>query len=186
MVGMVNKSSTNLYALLASLLQWAQIQTGNMKYDPEKIDICNCCKTVSEQLKTFAENKKIDLVNSIEDGTLALADEKATLTILRNLVSNAIKYSHPGGIVTIGSKRNEKTIEISVADNGIGMDKSTLNKLFELTEKVSQTGTAQETGTGLGLILCKELIEKQNGKIWAKSTPGEGSIFRFTLPVSQN
>ena len=110
------------------------------------------------------------------------ADEDCARTILSNLVSNAIKYTVRGGEVTLSSKPNGNFVEITVEDNGIGMAESTIEKLFSITEKVSGVGTEDELGTGLGLILCKELVEKNNGKIWIESELGKGSKVTFSLP----
>jgi two-component system, sensor histidine kinase and response regulator len=139
---------------------------------------------VIEQLETSAKNKNITLEQNIGENTFAIADEKSVSTVFRNLISNAIKYTKPGGLIKIETIKKEDYIEITVEDNGIGINPETLKKLFTITEKVSEPGTANETGTGLGLILCKEFVENNNGKIWAESEPGKGSRFIFTLPAA--
>jgi two-component system sensor histidine kinase/response regulator len=106
-------------------------------------------------------------------------------TILRNLVSNAIKFTESGGAINIDAKENSGNITISVSDNGIGIKPDNLKKLFDISEVLTTPGTAKETGTGLGLLLCKEFVEKHGGKIWAESEIGKGSVFRFTLPIFQ-
>jgi signal transduction histidine kinase len=181
----LRKSVTNVYALLEGLLSWAQIQTGKIEYHPKKTDLFNLAKEVTNQLETAAKNKNIRLEQNIGAKTFAIADEKTVSTVFRNLISNAIKYTHPGGLVKIEAAAKENYIEISVEDNGIGMTQETLKKLFTITEKISEEGTANEKGTGLGLILCKEFVEKNNGKIWAKSETGKGSRFVFTLPAAR-
>jgi signal transduction histidine kinase len=181
----LRKSVTNVYALLEGLLSWAQIQTGKIEYHPKKTDLFNLAKEVTNQLETAAKNKNIRLEQNIGTKTFAIADEKTVSTVFRNLISNAIKYTHPGGLVKIEAAAKENYIEISVEDNGIGMTQETLKKLFTITEKISEEGTANEKGTGLGLILCKEFVEKNNGKIWAKSETGKGSRFVFTLPAAR-
>jgi len=103
-------------------------------------------------------------------------------TILRNLVSNAIKFTRPNGQITISSRKTETELSISVIDNGVGMNEETLGKLFRIEESISTKGTDNERGTGLGLILCREFIEKHNGSIRAESEPGMGSVFTFTIP----
>jgi signal transduction histidine kinase len=100
------------------------------------------------------------------------------------LVSNALKYTNPGGNITISAKPKDNHIEVSVADNGVGIDNAKLDKLFSISEKISEPGTGNEIGTGLGLILCKEFVEKNDGKIWAESQPGKGSRFIFTIPAA--
>jgi signal transduction histidine kinase len=180
----LRKSVTNVYALLEGLLSWAQIQTGKIEYHPKKTDLFNLAKEVTNQLETAAKNKNIRLEQNIGTKTFAIADEKTVSTVFRNLISNAIKYTKPDGQVKIEAVKKEDYIEISVEDNGIGMTQETLKKLFTITEKISEEGTANEKGTGLGLILCKEFVEKNNGKIWAKSETGKGSRFVFTLPAA--
>jgi signal transduction histidine kinase len=105
-------------------------------------------------------------------------------TVLRNLVSNAIKFTNSGGSININAKGNPENVTISVSDNGIGLTRDNIIKLFDISEIVTTTGTANETGTGLGLLLCKEFVEKNGGKIWVESEVGKGSDFMFTLPIS--
>jgi signal transduction histidine kinase len=164
----LRKSVINVYALVEGLLSWAQIQTGKITY----------------QLEISAKNKNITLKQNIAENTFAVADEKSVSTVLRNLISNAIKYTKPEGLVKIEAVKNDGFLEISVEDNGIGMKPEILKKLFTVTDKNSEKGTASETGTGLGLILCKEFVENNNGKIWAESELGKGSRFIFTLPAA--
>ncbi|MBW6536593.1 MAG: HAMP domain-containing histidine kinase, partial [Mariniphaga sp.] len=177
-------SVTNVYALVEGLLSWAQIQTGKIEYRLEKADLFKLAKEVTEQLETSAKNKNITMEQNIGENTFAVADKKAVSTVFRNLISNAIKYTKPGGLVKIEAVKNNGYLEISVEDNGIGINPGTLKKLFTITEKNSEAGTANETGTGLGLILCKEFVQKNNGKIWGESEPGKGSRFVFTLPAA--
>ncbi|MGQ7869771.1 tetratricopeptide repeat-containing sensor histidine kinase [Sunxiuqinia sp. sy24] len=176
-------STSNLYALLESLLQWAQVQTATMQYRFEKVDVHQIAMSVTDLLETNANQKNITLTRKIQEDTLAYADEKSVASILRNLVSNAIKYTNPEGTVLVETIRNEHNIEISVTDNGIGMSKKTSDKLFDISQMVSQQGTENEQGTGLGLILTKEFVEKNKGRIWLKSEPGKGTKFTFTLPA---
>ena len=180
----LKKSVTNVYGLVEGLLSWAQIQTGKIEYRLKKTDLFNMAEEVTEQLETSAKNKNITLEQNIGENTFAIADEKSVSTVFRNLISNAIKYTKPGGLVKIEAVKNEDFVEISIEDNGIGMNPETLKKLFTITEKISEEGTANETGTGLGLILCKEFVENNNGKIWAESEPEKGSRFVFTLPAA--
>jgi signal transduction histidine kinase len=176
-------SSSNLYALLESLLQWAQVQTGTMTYQFQKSDVFEIATSVTNLLAANAKQKKIILTQNIQPNTLIYADEKTVATILRNLVSNAIKYTKPGGNIMVEAVKKETQIEISVSDNGIGMENKISGKLFDITEKTSRQGTDNESGTGLGLILCKEFVEKNKGQIWVQSEPGKGSKFTFSLPV---
>jgi signal transduction histidine kinase len=180
----LRKSVINVYALVEGLLSWAQIQTGKITYQLEKTDLFNLAEKVTEQLEISAKNKNITLKQNIAENTFAVADEKSVSTVLRNLISNAIKYTKPEGLVKIEAVKNDGFLEISVEDNGIGMKPEILKKLFTVTDKNSEKGTASETGTGLGLILCKEFVENNNGKIWAESELGKGSRFIFTLPAA--
>jgi signal transduction histidine kinase/Tfp pilus assembly protein PilF len=180
----LRKSVTNVFGLVEGLLSWAQIQTGKIEYRVEKADLFKLAEEVTEQLETSAKNKNITLEQNIGEHTFAVADKKSVSTVFRNLISNAIKYTNTRGLVKIEAAKKDGCLEISVEDNGIGMNQETLKKLFTITEKNSEAGTANETGTGLGLILCKEFIEKNNGKIWVESEPGKGSRFVFTLPAA--
>ncbi len=180
----LKKSVSNVYALVEGLLSWAQIQTGKIEYRFEKTDLFNLAKEVTEQLETSAKNKNIKLEQNVGENTFAIADEKSVSAVFRNLISNAIKYTNPGGEVKIEAVKKDGFMEISVEDNGTGMSAGKLKRLFKITKIVSEEGTARETGTGLGLILCKEFVEKNSGRIWAQSEPGKGSRFIFTLPAA--
>lgn len=178
-------SSSNLYALLESLLQWAQVQTGSMQYQFGDRDVHDIATSVTKLLAPNAKQKEITLTQKIQPNTLVYADEKSVATILRNLISNAIKYTKTGGYVVIEAVKKDTSIEISVLDNGIGMEAEISEKLFDITEKTSQQGTENESGTGIGLILCKEFIEKNKGHIWVESEVGKGSKFTFSLPSAE-
>lgn len=186
MIKIIKHSSNNIYELLNGLLEWARTQTGRMEYEFENLDIYeNTVRTINF-LKTNAFDKNIIIKNEINEKTFAFADEKATCTILRNLVSNAIKYSKPGEIVEISSENIENQVVISVSDNGVGMNEEDMNKLFKIEFRHSTVGTNKELGTGFGLVLCKELVEKQGGKIWVESELRKGSKFIFTLPLIES
>jgi len=182
MILLMKESSANIFALLEDLLQWAQIQTGRMKYKFENFDIFIKGEKVIELLNTRAKSKNILIENKIKEGTFVTADVHATETILRNLISNAIKFTEHGGLVKVEAENRVDQIAVSVSDNGVGMNDSVQKKLFKITEKVIGVGTDKEHGTGIGLIICKELIEKNYGRIWVESELGKGSKFIFTLP----
>jgi signal transduction histidine kinase len=136
-------------------------------------------------MKDAVTKKEIGLQINIPDHHVVFADIHMLETIVRNLISNAIKFSFKGGIVEISAEKTENNMmQVSVKDYGIGMNPDIQSKLFMLTENVNRKGTEGEPSTGLGLILCKEFVEKQGGKIWAESTEGQGSTFIFTLPQS--
>jgi signal transduction histidine kinase len=131
-----------------------------------------------------AAQKKITVVKNIENHILVKADNNSIKTIIRNLFNNAIKYTPNGGLVEFNAIRNGNSVEVSITDTGIGMSPKTISKLFKIEESQSRLGTNNESGTGLGLILCKDIITKNNGKIWVESEPGKGSVFKFSIPIN--
>lgn len=171
------------YQLLDELLLWAQVQSDQFPFNPERINIYNLCSIVAKDFDLIASKKEviISLDNGVEP--IVWADELMVKTVLRNLLTNAIKYSHPGGKVKISGSCDENEAIVTIEDNGIGMTASQVANLFDIRHKSSKEGTAGEKGTGLGLLLCKDMIEKHKGRIWAESEYGKGSKFRFSLQV---
>lgn len=186
LISLVRKSSTNLYSLIDGLLQWAQTQIGSMEYNYKKFDFYLNAKNVCDTLGQAATSKQISIINNIKPDTFVFADEKSTLTVIRNLVSNAIKFTHAGGTIEISAKDDEPKLVITVQDNGLGMSRDKMTKLFRINEKVTQNGTNDEVGTGLGLIICKEFVDQNNGDIWVESEIGRGSTFRFSIPKTKD
>ncbi len=186
--GSIHKSSKNIQNLLENLLQWSRVQTGRIEFNPIKFDLNHLTNDVIALYQVNATRKKINLSNSIDEEFYLNADKFMIDTVLRNLVSNSIKFTKQGGEITIVVEEitDEKMFQISVEDNGIGMKDEILAKLFKIDEHVTTKGTDKEKGTGLGLILCKEFIEKHGGKIWAESSIGEGSKFKFKIPLEVN
>jgi len=182
MIQIVRESSTKAYELLEGLLEWARTQTDRMEYEFKNIDIYKISTKTTELLKTHAHNKNISFESEIKRNKLVFADEKATETVLRNLITNAIKFTQPDGVIKIEAEDREDEVAICVSDNGIGMSEADKNKLFKIEVHHTTVGTNNEVGTGVGLILCKELVEKQGGKIWVESELEKGSKFIFTLP----
>lgn len=178
----IKDSSTKVYALLVSLLQWAQIQTNKIEFIFQNINLNLKCEETIELFKTNAANKNISLNNKINSNTVVLADSNALETVLRNIVSNAVKFTKNGGEVIIESVTGSENTTVSITDTGIGMSKETIGKLFRIDVNYSTTGTNNEVGTGLGLVICKELIERLGGNIRVESEFGNGSKFIFTLP----
>ena len=181
MTGTIYNSTHSLYKLIENLLNWSRLQMGGFEISPKEINLKEISENVVSLLSLSATEKGISIEDKVLE-TSIFADEDCAKTILRNLVNNAIKFTKRGGKIDVSAKIKNKFIEISVEDNGVGMPETTLKKLFIITEKVSEVGTEKEVGTGLGLVLCKELVEKNNGKIWVESELGKGSKFTFTLP----
>lgn len=184
-IKIVNNSAQNAFYLLEDILMWARSQSGKLSFEPREYNFKISCDKVVETLKPNANIKSIT-INVIEtEKIIVFADSNMLNTILRNLISNAIKFTNNGGNINIYAKQNTSFITISVSDNGIGMDHEVLSKLFNITEMYSTIGTANEKGTGLGLLICKEFVEKHGGKIWVESELGKGSEFKFTLPLNR-
>lgn len=178
----INKSAQQSYDLLDNLLQWSRIQTGRMEFKPKKI---NLKESVDASLVLLSPNykaKKIEITNEVSGKLEVNADQFMLDTVFRNLISNAIKFTHPKGKIAVRAKQKANEIILEVEDNGIGIDKKEIDHLFNIENSYSQEGTNEEKGTGLGLILCKEFIEKHGGKIGVKSKKDKGTIFFFTIP----
>ncbi len=185
-LGIINSSANHTLILLDNLLNWAKSQTGKIYFNPEKLFFSNVILEIIELKKSIANSKKISLNYFSSDEIEVYADENMLKTILRNLISNAIKFTNSGGKIDIYAITitEPKQVEITISDNGIGMSEDIKDKVFSIGAQISQTGTANEKGSGLGLILCKEFIEKHGGKIWVESKLGKGSDFKFTLPLN--
>lgn len=180
----LDKSLKNLFALLQNLLEWSRSQTGNIDFKPEVFDLGMLLEENRELLNTQTQNKKINIQNLNKNKIFVSAHKHSVNTVIRNLISNAIKFTEEGGTITLNVKQNHDKVTVSVADTGVGMRADVTKKLFRIDTKHSTAGTANEKGTGLGLILCKEFVEKNGGSIWVESEEGRGSVFYFTLPYS--
>jgi signal transduction histidine kinase len=180
-IKVIQSSSKKLYKLLENLLEWSRCQLGTIRYEPEKIDMNFVSVAAIDLLQESAALKDIKLHSTVPKNTIVVADRNMVITILRNLASNAIKFTPEGGEIKIESRINGKFVEFSVVDNGIGIKAEIQDKLFQIGTHHTTLGTKEEKGTGLGLILCKEFIEKHGGKIWVESEEGKGSKFKFTL-----
>lgn len=180
--GDLNKSSKNLYRLLTNLLEWSTMQGGSVTFKPESLSLKHI---TDDSLKIFVEaakRKKIEIEEHIDEDIIVNADKSMLETIIRNLVSNAIKFSDAGGRVNISASKTNGSIAISVVDNGIGMSKELVDDLFKIDKQTTRKGTENEPSTGLGLLLCKEFAEKHGGKISVESETGKGSKFTIFLP----
>ncbi len=179
----INKSARITNNLLEDILMWARTQQGSIPFKPQNLSLSATCENILEILNPNAKAKNITINYSTADHINVFADNDMLNTVLRNLVSNAIKFTDNGGAININAIENSGNVTISVSDNGIGIAPDDLTKLFDISQILSTTGTAKETGTGLGLLLCKEFVEKHGGKIWVESEVGKGSDFKFTLPI---
>ncbi len=177
----VHNLSLKVYNLLEGLLDWSSSQTGKMSYEPEDTNLHKSVASIIDLLETNATSKDITILNSIDETISVFADAKATETVLRNLIANAIKFTNLSGKIIVEAENKDDEVCVSISDNGIGMSKEVQNKLFRIDLHHSTAGTAKESGTGIGLIICKELVEKQNGRIFVESELGKGSKFTFTL-----
>jgi signal transduction histidine kinase len=181
-VDIVYNSANNTLVLLDNLLIWAVSQNEEKNFKPVKINIYDLLIEEIENLKTLAGQKQITINQFAEPGLNATADLQMVKTILRNLISNAIKYTDISGEITINALENKQYVELTVKDNGVGITPEIMKKLFKIDYLHSSPGTRDEKGTGLGLLLCKEFVELHGGRIWIESEPGKGSSFSFTLP----
>ena len=177
----MNHASKNAYDLLINLLDWARIQKGTIQFTPVEIELNELATEVFSLLEHHARLKEITFDNFISHGMTTFADRNMVSTILRNLISNAIKFTPSNGNITVFATNKSDKIIVSVKDSGIGISKSDIDKLFKLDSNFSNKGTNDESGTGLGLILCKEFIALHNESIWVESEENIGSIFSFSL-----
>ena len=181
MSGELNKSANSLYKLLQNLLEWSQMQKGTINFSPQECSLSEIVNQSYENMEQRAAQKGITLESSISDSIKVYADERMLNTVVRNLLSNAVKFTKANGKVIITAKEINGEIEVCVTDTGVGMTDENVKKLFKLDEKVRTQGTDGEPSTGLGLLLCKEFVEKHGGKIWVESKLDAGSKFYFTV-----
>lgn len=179
----MRKSATNLYALLENLLEWSRMQRGVITCNPSVNELLPIMDDALAMIKDAASKKEITIRYLFPANFMVYADEKMLKTILRNLVSNSVKFTHRGGEVLINAMNcRAHQVEISIKDTGIGIPNELKSNLFSLINNQNRKGTDNESSTGLGLIICKEFVEKHGGEIWVESVEGEGTIFSFSLP----
>lgn len=181
-VANINKSAKITNKLLEDILMWSRAQYGSIAFNPQRLNISKTCRSILDILNPIAYSKNITIFDSSADSIEVYADSDMIKTVLLNLVSNAIKFTNSGGQIKINAEHNSENVTISVSDNGVGIPSDNLAKLFDISEVLSTKGTAGETGTGLGLLLCKEFVERHGGQIWVESEVGTGSDFKFLLP----
>jgi len=178
----VHISTSNLYSLIENLLDWGRIQTGKLPFDPKAVNAYLVVDEVIEILGNTTKLKSITIKNELTKRTIVYADEDLLRSLFQNLLSNAIKFTESGGTVRIYSeKSDDDKLLFNIADNGVGISEEKISTLFKIDQNISSLGTNKEVGTGLGLLLCKEIVEKHNCKIDVKSKVGEGSCFSFTM-----
>jgi len=178
----LHSSAQNTHRLLENLLDWARMQQGGMPFKPKPILINGLAKSEIENLKYNADEKNITIHHDTKEEIMINADEKMISTVLRNLISNAIKFTPKDGIINVDAKSKPEYLEVSVSDTGVGMEHESIQNLFKIETSFTTHGTEKEKGSGLGLLLCKEFVEIHGGKIWAESEPGKGSRFTFSIP----
>lgn len=181
----IESAANHAYKLLENLLMWSRNQTGLIKFRPKILNLKTQIEKIIRESENSAINKDIRLSASIRKNYRVYADVDMIETILRNLITNAIKYTHRGGKVRITATTNNNNVEVTVLDNGVGIATKHLEDIFEINSKTNTADTANEFGTGLGLILCKDFIVKHGGRIWVESTPGKGCRFIFSLPLHE-
>ncbi|MHC1774551.1 MAG: PAS domain S-box protein [Lentimicrobium sp.] len=179
----IRNASEQAMDLLLNLLEWSRMQTGRIAFTPEVIDVVKLVREACELSDVTARLKNIRIVEELPEKLTAFADKAMIGAVLRNLISNAVKYTNSGGNVAVSAKMPVNELLVSVSDNGVGISKAALEKLFRIEESISTKGTRNEKGTGLGLLLCKEFVEKHAGRIWVESEMGKGSTFYFTIPM---
>ncbi|HEX2869351.1 MAG TPA: tetratricopeptide repeat-containing sensor histidine kinase [Ignavibacteriales bacterium] len=181
--GLVNQSAKKIFELVNNLLEWSLLQSERISMDFAELRLYDEVENIKDLFKSSALNKSITVINEVQENDKARADKKMVETILRNLISNAIKFTGVGGRVSVSSRLKGEFLEISVSDSGIGMSPELTEKIFRIDSVYSQKGTRGESGSGLGLILCKELVEKNGGSLSVESRLGKGTTFSFTLPL---
>lgn len=180
-LGYIHAGIKNTYRLLDDLLLWARSQKESIDFIPKKLNLSRLANETYELFKQPSENKSIELINQIPENIHITADKDMISTVFRNLISNALKFTSKGGKIIIEAENKQQFTKITIKDNGVGISKDMIPKLFEITESISTSGTENEKGTGLGLVLCKEFVEKHGGKIWVYSEINKGSTFYFTI-----
>lgn len=181
----LKNAADQTYNLLENLLFWSRSQRGKLVNDPEKINIYDLIIENLELLQTMSDNKQLEIDNRVDKDASALGDRNMIKTVLRNLINNAIKFTHEKGRITIDCEVKDGMAEVSVADNGTGIQKQNLEKILNMKEYYTTFGTRREKGSGLGLNLCIDFIRRNNGELYIDSEYGKGSMFTFTLPLEE-
>lgn len=181
-IELIHQSSKNTFSLLDNLLTWSQSQTGSLEFTPKNTEISAIIDKTIHLLTNIAKSKNITIHSKIEKNQYIIADKNMLETVFRNLISNALKFTNNNGEVILSMEKKNNQIIFSIQDNGIGIAQEKITSLFAINQKNNTLGTNNETGTGLGLMLCKDFVEKHSGQIWVKSELGKGSTFMFSIP----
>ncbi len=182
MIDQIVTSSNRAVNLLTQLLEWVTLQSGKMSFDPDTLRLADLVNETLELLQSLSESKNITISHNIADDIMVFADKHMLQTVLRNLLSNAVKFTDSGGEVTVEAEQSTSGTEITVSDNGVGVEQHTLDQILSKEKTVSTKGTQREAGTGLGLVMCVEMIRRHGGSLSGRSKPGEGSTFVISLP----
>jgi PAS domain S-box-containing protein len=185
MINNIHSAAKNAFELLENLLLWAMAQKKQLQFNPEVTDLTLILKEITKSLKTVAAIKNISIICIPNEAIAVYVDVNMLKTIVRNLISNSIKFTNQGGLIGISAFSNAETVEITVTDNGVGMDEETKKGLFKIETLKTSVGTAQEKGSGLGLMICKEFIELHGGRLLIESQPGRGSSFTVIFPQKE-
>jgi PAS domain S-box-containing protein len=179
----LNISLHKQFDLLNTLLDWSRWQSGDVSIKSEIILLKSIINDVIQPFELLASQKRIELFNTVNESISVFIDKNMLSLVIRNLISNAIKFTKENGFIKISALMKDKFVEVTVEDNGVGISQDNIKKLFRMDLYYSTEGTSNESGTGLGLLLCKEIVDKYNGNIWVESELGKGSKFIFTIPV---
>lgn len=182
---MLNDSAQKVYRLLDNLLKWAQTQTGSIKFNPELFNVTELINEIINLSQSNASDKKITIEFNETSSFNVFADRNMIDTVIRNVLSNSIKFSNSDSVISVNLNKTDNILNLSVKDNGIGISEDDLSKIFNINQKHIRTGTGGETGSGLGLLLCKEFVEKNNGKIFIESTLNIGTTVNIQLPLEE-
>jgi signal transduction histidine kinase len=180
---MMHDSSYHIYELVENLLTWSKTQRNKMSFEPVEIDISSIVEDILALLQPNFNQKNISSEKYFDSDKHGYADKNMIEMVIRNLITNAIKFTPRYGKIWISLTENNDHLQIEIHDNGVGITAANQPKLFRIDSNFSNKGTDGEEGTGLGLVICKEFIEKNNGRIWVKSEPDKGSSFFFTVPI---
>ena len=183
-IDLLKKTTDEVYSLLENLLGWAKSQSGNLTVEPESLKLLDVVNSIFLLHRGNLNLKQIEFENKVDTDITALADLNTIKVVLRNIVSNAIKFTPEKGKITIDACQKDNHVEVSVTDSGVGIPEENIPKLFDSKKHLTTYGTNRESGSGLGLVLCKNFIEKNNGEVWVESEVGNGTTFYFSLPLA--